>query len=165
MYFRNVALAVTCLAIADAPLAQGSGPPGGQAASVPASFTAEQVKSATEAHVQEKLREGHGVYRLADADRGETLALEFVDIAIVADEALWQIHDPRHQVVGRGYVACTSFRAAEGPREKLYDIDMWLLPSEGKLQVVEVRVHKEPRLVNGKWVKEARFTRTRKPGS
>ncbi len=123
-----------------------------------AAFTPEQAKVAVNDFIQAKLREGSGVYRLTDDKTGEKLDLEFVDIAIVSVERLWRIHDPTRRVEGSGYFACTSFRPVGPDKEKLYDIDVWLSPREGKLEVTAVLIHKEPRWVGGKWVKVPRYT-------
>ncbi len=123
-----------------------------------APFSPEQANAVVNAYIQARLKEGNGVFRLTDDRTGETLELEFDGIAIVSVERLWRIHDPTRQVEGSGYFACTAFHPVGAPREKLYDIDVWLSPRDGKLEVTAVLIHKEPRLVKGKWVKETRYT-------
>ncbi len=126
-----------------------------------ADFTSEQVKAAVDDHIQARLKEGGGVFRLIDDRSGDKLELEFVRVGIVGVGGLWRIHDPARKAEGGGYFACTFFRPAGAPREKLYDIDLWLSPRDGRLEVTEVRIHKEPRLVKGKWVREPRYTVTK----
>lgn len=112
-----------------------------------AGYTAEQIKTAMNGHIQSQLQQGGGVYRLTDDKTGEKLELEFV-----------KIHDPVRKIEGKGYFACTDFRPKGAAPDRLYDIDFWLNPKDGKLAVTEVRVHKEPKLVGGKWTRLARYT-------
>ncbi len=132
-----------------------SGDVAGQAAS---GFTPGQAQAAVNDFIQAKLKEGNGTYRLTDDRTGEKLELDFVGVILVSVERLWRIHDPTRKVEGSGYFACTAFRPMGGPPDKLYDIDVWLVPRNGKLEVTAVLIHKEPRFVKGKWVKEPRYT-------
>jgi hypothetical protein len=125
------------------------------------SFTAEQVRAAANDHVQAKLREGGGLYRMLDDKTGERLELEFVDVAIVAAAGLWRIHDPERGAGESGYFACVALHPPGAPRGKRYDVDVRFLPRQGKLEAVEARIHKEPRLVKGQWVMVPRFSKTR----
>lgn len=96
-----------------------------------AAFTAEQVRAAVSDYIGAKLREGGGVFRLTDDATGERLELEFIDVAIVGVAALWRIHNPAREVENRGYFACTDFHAAGAPKEKRYDVDVWVSPRSG----------------------------------
>jgi hypothetical protein len=124
-------------------------------------FTAEQIKAAANDHVQAKLREGGGLYRMLDDKTGERLELELVGIGIVAVAGLWRIHDPERGVGESGYFACVILHPVGAPRDKRYDVDVRFLPRQGKLEAVEARIHKEPRLVKGQWVMVPRFSKTR----
>jgi len=126
-----------------------------------AEFDAEQVKTAVARHIDAKRDEGGGVYRLTDDLTGERLELELVEISIVGIQALWGIHDAARQVDGSGYFACTLFHPVGAPGEKLYDVDFRVSRRDGKLEVTEARIHKEPRLEGGKWIRVGRFKRTR----
>jgi len=121
---------------------------------------AEAIKAAVNDHVRAKIDEGGGVYRLVDTRTGEKLDLEFVDVALVGAANVSQVHNPVRPAEGGVYFACANFRPLgalkNGPRESLYDIDLSLEPRNGVLEVTEVFVHKEPRLVNGKWVRVPR---------
>jgi len=125
-------------------------------------FTAEAIKAAVSNHIQTKLDEGGGIYRLVDTRTGEKLDLEFVDIALVGVADMSRVHNPG-EGAGGAYFACANFRRAgaskDGPREKLYDVDLSLAPRNGALEITEVFVHKEPRLVDGKWVRVPRPTK------
>ncbi len=157
---RVTAIAVAALLCCSLPAAlQAQGVPApGQGA---ARFTAEQVKAAVADHVQAQLAAGGGVYRLSDGKSGKELELEFVDVALVALEPLSRIHDPGRNVDGSSYFACVNFHPVGAPKEKLYDVDLSLAPRGGALEVIEVHVHKEPRLVNGQWVKVPRDAGTK----
>jgi hypothetical protein len=131
------------------------GAPPGAKAQAP-SFPAEEVKAAVEAHVRAKASANEGVYRLADERTREEIPLVFLDVAMVAPDALWRIHNPARQDASGDAFACVAFRAADGPPERRYDVDMLLTRRNGRYEVREVFVHKEPRLVDGRWVKVAR---------
>ena len=75
-------------------------------------------------------------------------------------ERLWRIHDPGRRVKsdGRGWFACVDFHPVGEPDAKRYDVDFRLRARDGKLEVTDVVIHKEPRLVGGTWTWEERFT-------
>ncbi len=149
------------------------GSPGGHAAGEPATksadrggngasdYTAERVRSTVEEHVQRTARESGGVYRLPDERVGKTLDLEFVAVSLVGSGTLWKVHDPDRPVDAGAFFACIRFHPVGSPKEKLYDVDMLVEPRQGALAVTDVRIHKERRLVDGKWVWEVR----RAPGA
>lgn len=93
-------------------------------------FTAQQIKSALNSHIERTVQQGGGVFRITDETTGEPLELTFV-----------QIHDPVRKLEGRGYFACTDFQVRGG--QTVYDIDFWLNPQNGQLQVTETRIHKK----------------------
>lgn len=114
--------------------------------SAPALYYVEDIKEAMSTHLAAEMSED-GAFHLIDDRTGETLILEFI-----------KIHDPVRQIDGETYFACTDFRLREAPK-KVYDIDFWLHPVDGKLQVYDTKVHKEPRwsLLYG-WYKYPRYT-------
>jgi hypothetical protein len=122
-------------------------------------YTAEQVRATVEEHVQRTVRQSGGVYPMPDDASGETLELEFIQTALVSAGALWRVHDPDHRVDGRAYLACLRFHLIGAPEEKIYDIDVRVEPRDGELAVTDARIHKEKRLVDGKWIWEARPAR------
>jgi hypothetical protein len=113
----------------------------------PAQYYVEDIKEAMVAYIDSRVEEADGVFRILDEKTGETLTLEFVEI-----------HDPVRQIDDRTYFACTDFRVVGEP-DKLYDIDFWLRPDQGRLQVYDEKIHKEPRhsLLYG-WYKHPRYT-------
>ena len=69
-----------------------------------------------------------------------------------------KIHDPVRFMKKKGqYFACTDFSASEKSK-KIYDLDFWLAANKktGKLEVVSVKVHKDP--VATAWQKHPRYT-------
>ncbi len=111
-------------------------------------FTAQQIKTAMNDHIQNEAKKGKGTFQIVDPKTGETLSLEFV-----------KIHDPVRVMEGKGYFACTDFHPRGTEISKLYDLDFWLNPVDGKLVVTETKIHKHPkRTENGSWEKEARYT-------
>ena len=114
---------------------------GGQAAQ---SFTAAEIKAAMNAHIT--MREENGVFTIKDEKTGEDLKLKFV-----------KIHDPVRKIEGKGYFACTDFEVI-GQSGKLYDLDFWLSPMDGKLKITEEKIHKNPVKTADGWEKKARYT-------
>lgn len=91
----------------------------------------------------------NGVFRIHDGKTGETLDLSFV-----------KIHDPvRYVDSDLGYFACTDFHVI-GQDNKLYDLDFWLVPTDGELAVYREKIHKEPVKPWHRigWNKQARYT-------
>lgn len=109
-------------------------------------FTAAQIKDALKAYIDQKTKGGKEPLTLKDDKTGETLALVFV-----------KVHDPVRKFKDGRFFACTDFHP-QGAPEKLYDLDFWLTPKGDRLEVTEVRIHKEPKLVDGKWEKVPRYT-------
>lgn len=111
-------------------------------------FNAAQIKTAITAHIKAKVAKDQGVFKINDPkENNKELQLNFV-----------KIHDPVRKIAGKGYFACSDFSVAGDTKGKLYDLDFWLNPKDGKLVVTETKIHKEPSLVNGKYVKKARYT-------
>lgn len=108
-------------------------------------FTAKEIKQTITDHV--KSLEKEGIFTLTDAD----------DSNKVLDLKFSKIHDPVRKLGNGNYFACTDF-SLKDTKEKLYDIDFWLEPKEGKLVVYKTKVHKDPRELAGKWVKKERYT-------
>jgi hypothetical protein len=124
-------------------------------AAVASGHTAEQARTAIEDHVRRTLDEGRGLYSVVDVD-GRTLALEFVHVGVVGAGDLWKFHDPERQVGPDAFFACMRLHAPGEPAEQEYDVDVLVEPRDGKLAVTDVRMHREKRLVSGRWVWEPR---------
>lgn len=102
-----------------------------------------QVESVVHEYIAGKVKDG--VYTSHDDKTGQDRALEFVEI-----------HKPLRKLEGKGYFACTDFREA-GSKDKFYDLDFWLVEKDGKLEVSEVRIHKEPKEEDGVFVQVPRY--------
>ena len=103
-----------------------------------------QVESALNEYVAGKIKDG--VFALKDDKTGDERALEFVEI-----------HRPLRKMEGQGYFACTDFRE-HGSKDKFYDIDFWLVEKDGKLEVTEARIHKEPKCEDGVCAQVPRYS-------
>ena len=116
------------------------------AAEAPRKYYIEDIKEAMTAYIAVQV-DAEGTFRLRDDKTGEMLDLRFV-----------KIHDPVRRIDGNTYFACTDF-SVEGEPDKLYDLDFWMRPEAGKLEVYDAKVHKEPRqsLIYG-WYKQPRYT-------
>jgi hypothetical protein len=113
----------------------------------------EAVKKAVDAHVQERTREGNGVYRIRDERTGEVLELAFEHTGVVGAEGIWSAHDRSSRASGgKDYFACTIFHPARGPADRRYDLDFRVVPQDGAYVVQEVAIHKDGKWVDGRWV-------------
>ncbi len=102
-----------------------------------------QVESAVNEYVASTAKDG--VLVLKDDKTGDERTLDFVEI-----------HRPLRKIEGKGYFACSDFRE-HGSTDKFYDIDFWLVDEDGKLEVTEARIHKEPKNEDGIWVQVPRY--------
>ena len=102
-----------------------------------------QVESAVNEYLAAQAKDG--VLVLKDDKTGEQRTLDFVEI-----------HRPLRRIEGGSYFACTDFREHDS-KDKFYDIDFWLAEKDGKLEVTEVRIHKEPKNEDGVWVQVPRY--------
>lgn len=109
-------------------------------------YYVEDIKAAMRDYIASRL-DADGVFRMHDHKTDETLALKFV-----------KIHDPVRRIDGTTYFACTDFLVVGAP-DKLYDLDFWMRPENGRLRVYDEKIHKEPRhsLLYG-WYKHPRYT-------
>jgi len=103
-----------------------------------------QLESVINEYVAARTKDG--VFTVKDDKTGEERSLEFVEI-----------HRPTRKMEGKGYFACTDFRERDSPN-KYYDLDFWIADKQGVLQVTDVRIHKEPRQVDGNWIQMSRYT-------
>ena len=46
----------------------------------------------------------------------------------------------------------------KGEKKKIYDLDFWLYPKEGTLEVTKTMIHKHPVLEGKKWITKPRYT-------
>jgi YHS domain-containing protein len=105
-----------------------------------------EVMSAVEDHATSEEARHNGVFMLKDDKTGQDLKLQFIDT-----------HQPVRQLDDNGhYFACTDFRAV-GTKDQIYDIDFWIDDKDGKMTIVQTRVHKVPELKGGQWVQVSRY--------
>jgi YHS domain-containing protein len=105
-----------------------------------------EVMSAVEQGALSEQAKNGGVFKLKDDKTGKVLDLEFIDT-----------HQPVRQLDDNGhYFACTDFRAV-GTKDQIYDIDFWVDDKDGKMSVVQTKVHKVPELKDGKYVEVPRY--------
>jgi YHS domain-containing protein len=105
-----------------------------------------EVMSAVEQNATEQAAKNNGIFTLKDDKTGQELKLQFIDT-----------HQPIRQLDDNGhYFACTDFRAA-GTTDQIYDLDFWIDDKDGKMTIVQTRVHKVPELKDGQWVQVSRY--------
>lgn len=103
-----------------------------------------EVMSAMDRYIA--MASDHGILSLKDDKTGERLALRFIDL-----------HQPVRRLKQNGkFFACTDFRKA-GTKDQFYDIDFWIDTQNGKMSVSDVKVHKVPVLINGRYVQMSRY--------
>ncbi len=105
-----------------------------------------EIMSAIHEHIADQKRNNNGFYKLKDSETGEEIDLDFVDI-----------HMPVRKLKEDGrYFACTDFREKDS-KEKFYDIDFWLDEKTGEIKVGDVRIHKIPQNIDGRWIQIPRY--------
>jgi hypothetical protein len=105
-----------------------------------------EVMSAVEQSATEQQARNKGVFKLKDDKTGQELNLEFIDT-----------HQPIRQLDDNGhYFACTDFRVV-GTTDQIYDVDFWVDDKDGKMTIVQTKVHKVPELKDGHWVQVPRY--------
>ncbi len=105
-----------------------------------------EIMSAIHEHISDQKRKNNGFYTLIDSETGRKVDLDFVDI-----------HMPVRKLKKDGrYFACTDFRE-KGSKEKFYDIDFWLDDTTGEIKVGDVRIHKIPQNVDGRWIQIPKY--------
>jgi hypothetical protein len=159
MLFAALALA-SASAILAGPDAEPSAPaaaspPPGHSRAPAVHIPEERVRAAVQEHVASTMKDS-GVYRLEDPRTGKMVDLEFLHVGVVSSGALWNVHDPGRHVDERASYGCVLFHRAGAPPENVFDVDMLVEPRDGETAVTDVRLHKEKRLVNGKWTWEPR---------
>lgn len=110
-------------------------------------FTAADVQTFIEAEIKAAQDKNNGVFEVADAMAGQTLAVKFDKVDFVRT-----LH-------GYGFFPDVLFRDKDTP-DKTYLIDFWVRPEGGKLKTVDTRVYKAPRKEGDKWIM---ITRLPKP--
>ncbi|MFQ5960505.1 MAG: hypothetical protein ACE5MG_03845 [Candidatus Methylomirabilales bacterium] len=102
-------------------------------------ISAKDIKAFVKEQVDQKVKEGGGVFKIKDVNTGQEVALEFVNVRIV------------RRVPGHGYFADVVFRV-QGEPEKFYDVDFWVKRQGDQLVLMDERIHKYPKKLEGNWV-------------
>jgi len=112
-------------------------------------FEAIEVRQALHVYLQINAEMNKGTFTFDDPDyETRKIRLEFVDY-----------HKPIKRLGDGGYFACADFRVAGGEQDQLYDLDFWLYPNkDGILIVRETKIHQDPVLVSGKWMRKSRYS-------
>jgi hypothetical protein len=100
-------------------------------------FSQEDASAAVQAYVEANVAQ-HGAFRYEDRQADAMLELELDRVRMVR-----RIH-------GYGQFVDADFHA-KGEPAKAYDLDFWLKPRNGKLEVVDVRIHKAPKREGEAW--------------
>jgi hypothetical protein len=161
----TISLLAVVLATFAAPGLAAEGTTGAAANATPA-VPSEAVKRAVDDHVQARMREGNGVYRVKDERTGEVLELVFEHTGIVGAEGLWSVHDQSSRAPGgKDYFACTMFHPARGPADRRYDLDFRVVQEHQSFAVREVVIHRDGKRVDGRWVWTPRQPQPRPVGT
>lgn len=110
-------------------------------------YTAEDVTAFVQTFISEVAGKNDGLFPVNDAMLGQTLPLRLEKVEFVRT-----LH-------GYGFFPNVTFADKDNP-EKRYQIDFWVKPRGGKLEVVDIRLYKAPKKDGEKWVM---FTRQPKP--
>lgn len=121
---KSLVVLVACLALAASSRAEED-------------FSPPDARAAVQAYIDTRVRP-QGAFRLKDEQADAQLELEQDGIRMVR-----RIH-------GYGFFVDVDFHA-KGEPTRLYDLDFWLKPVEGRLQVVDVRIHKAPKRDGDAW--------------
>lgn len=110
-------------------------------------FAAGDVEVFIAGYIEAAASKNGGLFAVDDAVSGQTLALKFDKVEFVRT-----LH-------GYGFFPNVYF-SDKDDAAKRYQIDFWVKPKGGKLEVVDTRIYKAPRKDGEKW---ALFTRQPKP--
>lgn len=102
-------------------------------------FSAEDVTAFIEKYVAAAGEKNGGLFPVSDSMLGQTLALRFEKVDFVRT-----LH-------GYGFFPNTVFTDKEDAAKK-YQVDFWVKPRGGKLDVVDVRIYKAPTREGQSWV-------------
>ena len=106
-------------------------------------FTGTDAETVVKELINNKLKANGGIFPLDDPRNGDHLKLSYDDV------------DFTRTIDGYGFFPDVKFHDSQDAQKK-YLIDFWVIPENGKLQVVETRIYKEPLNSDGKWVTMAR---------
>ena len=106
-------------------------------------FTGTDAEAVVKDLINNKLKANNGIFPLDDPRNGDHLKLSYDDV------------DFTRTIDGYGFFPDVKFHDSQDANKK-YLVDFWVVPQDGKLQVQETRIYKEPLNSDGKWVTMAR---------
>jgi hypothetical protein len=106
-------------------------------------FTGSDAEAVVKEFIAAKIKANNGLFLFDDPLNGTPLKLNYDDV------------DFTRTIDGYGFFPDVKFHDS-GDAQKRYLIDFWVTPQDGKLQVQEVRIYKEPLQSDGKWTTMAR---------
>ncbi len=106
-------------------------------------FTGSDAEALVKEVIAGKVKANNGIFPFDDPLNGEHLKLSYDDI------------DFTRTIDGYGFFPDVKFHDSQDAQRK-YLVDFWVIPEDGKLQVQETRIYKEPLKVDGNWTTMAR---------
>jgi hypothetical protein len=106
-------------------------------------FTGTDAEAVVKELIDGKSKANDGAFPLDDPLSGDRLNLSFDGV------------DFTRTIDGYGFFPDVKFHDPRDAQRK-YLVDFWVLPQDGKLEVQETRIYKEPLKVDGKWTIMAR---------
>jgi YHS domain-containing protein len=106
-------------------------------------FSGTDAEALVKELIANKLKANDGIFPFDDPLNGDHLKLSYDDV------------DFTRTIDGYGYFPDVKFHDSQDAQKK-YLIDFWVIPEDGKLQVQETRIYKEPLKADGNWTTMAR---------
>jgi hypothetical protein len=106
-------------------------------------FTGTDAEAVVKELIDAESRANSGAFPFEDPLNGDRLNLSFDGV------------DFTRTIDGYGFFPDVKFHDSRDPQRR-YLVDFWVLPQDGKLEVQETRIYKEPLKVEGKWTLMAR---------
>jgi YHS domain-containing protein len=106
-------------------------------------FSGTDAEALVKEFIGDKTKANGGIFPFDDPLNGEHLKLSYDDV------------DFTRTIDGYGFFPDVKFHDSKDVQRK-YLVDFWVLPEDGRLQVQETRIYKEPLKVDGNWTTMAR---------
>ncbi len=106
-------------------------------------FSGSDAESLVKDLISKTAKANNGIFPLDDPLNGDHLKLTYDDV------------DFTRTIDGYGFFPDVKFHDSQDAQKK-YLIDFWVIPEDGKLQVQETRIYKEPLKADGNWTTMAR---------
>jgi YHS domain-containing protein len=106
-------------------------------------FSGSDAEALVKEYIGDKAKANGGIFTFDDPLNGEHLKLSYDDV------------DFTRTIDGYGFFPDVKFHGSQDAQRK-YLVDFWVLPEDGRLQVQETRIYKEPLKADGNWTTMAR---------